>query len=202
MSAFVFLQRQPTERCLRFGRTIDHCLSSPSELRAKAARRHPVFGDISAMCIMLCGLGIVAATQVVPLLVQPFGGNAQREIAEADARKVETALTDSKGRWFEDFLYRLDSDRWSNQGGTVKFDDTDLSGKGSPIYPVHKVLFVEQPPQHYLICLKRLEGSNMRDRRPQSQDYLVAFAIAAIAQSIRASSDPINRFNQNSRKEL
>jgi Transglycosylase len=149
------------EYSIRSLRTGGRTVSALREIRARAARRHPLLANFAIMPFIMGGAGVAAAVQVVPLLVQPFGDNVRYEIEESDARKLGTALSDSKGRWIGAFPSRLDSDRRFNEGETVKFDDIDLSGKSFPIYPDHKVLFVERPPQHYLTCLKRLEDSNM-----------------------------------------
>lgn len=139
------------------GRTID----ALRELRTRAARRYPLLANFALMPFIMGGAGMAAAVQIVPLLVQPFGAEVMHEIEESDSRKLGTALLDSKNRWIGAFPGRLDSDRRFNEGETVKYDDTDLSGRSFPIYPDHKTLFIEHPPKHYLACLKRLEDRNI-----------------------------------------
>ncbi len=131
------------------------------ELYLRALRRHPLMTNLALMPISLGAAIIIAAVQIVPILIQPFGAEIRNEIEESDARKLGTALLDSESRWIGAFPGRLDSNHRFNESETVQYQDTDLSGKSFPIYPDHKTLFVENPPIHYLACVKRLEDNNL-----------------------------------------
>lgn len=150
----------PFELAARVLRGARHGLSDLAELRARLARRHPVLASVAFLPGLLLGTGLVAAVYVLPPLVRPFGGEIVTEIRDADARRQGTALYDASGRWIGAFPSRFDRSGRFNAGETAEYD-TDISGREFAVHPDYKTLFVENPPQPYLTCLKALEDSNL-----------------------------------------
>jgi Transglycosylase len=130
--------------------------SDVAELRVRAGRRQPFFANVTLLSVLLGGV----AFYISPIILRPFGASFVGEIIESDARKQGTALYDSQNRFIGAFPARLDSDERYNNSEKPEID-TDLSGDSFTVYPDHKSLFVEAPPQPYLSCIKRLEDSHL-----------------------------------------